>query len=242
MTTAELYKQGEYLERNPTWHVEDSPWKAQQVLRMLTRAGLKPRTVCEVGCGAGEILRQLHDRLAESGNRDVSFVGYEISPQAHTLSRPRATDRLSFRLEDPLSDAGRPQTPFDLVLAMDVVEHVEDYFGFLRRLRGLGTHKVFHIPLDISAYSAMGATLMRGRRAMGHIQYFTRATALATLQECGYEVVDHFYTFGAIEAPGAPNKSAAAKALRLARRMLYYINRELMVRGLGGASVLVLAK
>jgi hypothetical protein len=172
----------------------------------------------------------------------VRFTGFEISPQAHSLSQGRSTERLEFRLEDPLSGAARPTAPFDLVLAMDVVEHVEDYFGFLRRLRGLGTHKIFHIPLDISAYSAMGPTLMRGRQAMGHIQYFTRATALATLRECGYEVVDYFYTFGAIEAPGAPNKSAAAKALRVARRMLYYVNKELMVRVLGGASVLVLAK
>ena len=62
------------------------------------------------------------------------------------------------------------------------------------------------------------------------------------LRECGYEVVEQFYTFGGVEAPGAPNKSAAAKALRVARKMLYYVNRELMVRVLGGASVLVLAK
>jgi hypothetical protein len=237
-TTTNLYEGGQYLERNPTWHVEDSPWKAQQVLKMLRRRDLRPKTVCEIGCGAGEILRQLHDQM----DADARFTGFEISPQAHALSRQRSTDRLEFRLQDPLSETSRPQDAFDMVLAMDVVEHVEDYFGFLRRLKGLGTYKVFHIPLDISAYSAMGPTLMRGRQAMGHIQYFTRATALATLRECGYEVVDHFYTFGAIEAPGAPNKSAAAKALRIARRMLYYVNKELMVRVLGGASVLVLAK
>jgi cyclopropane fatty-acyl-phospholipid synthase-like methyltransferase len=105
---------------------------------MLSHADVKPHTVCEVGCGAGEILRQLMDP-------GVRFVGYEISPQVHDLSRPRATDRLTFRLGDSLSDGGRPNAPFDLVLAMDVVERVEDYFGFLRRLRGLGNHKVFHI-------------------------------------------------------------------------------------------------
>ena len=171
----------------------------------------------------------------------MRFVGYEISPQAYDLCRTRATDRLEFRLEDPFAEDPAAGSRIDLALAMDVVEHVEDYFDFLRRLRGLGTHKVLHIPLDISAYSALGGTLMRGRQAMGHIQYFTRATALATLRECGYELVDDFYTFGAIEAPGAPNNSAAAKALRLTRRMLYYVNKELMVRVLGGASVLVLA-
>lgn len=31
----QLYTSGEYLEKNPTWHVEESPWKAKQVIRML---------------------------------------------------------------------------------------------------------------------------------------------------------------------------------------------------------------
>ena len=94
------YTDGQYLEHNPTWHVEDSPWKAGHVLEMLKRHGLSPRTVCEVGCGAGEILRQLHDRMGG----DVRFVGYEISPQAYELSRTRATERLEFRLQDPFTE------------------------------------------------------------------------------------------------------------------------------------------
>jgi hypothetical protein len=123
-----------------------------------------------------------------------------------------------------------------------VIEHVEDLYGFLRRLRRAGEYKIFHIPLDFSVYSALGPTLMRGRRALGHIHYFTGATALVTLQDAGYEVIDHFYTFGGVEAPGAPNKSAGAKVLRVARRVQYHVNKELMVRMLSGASLLVLAK
>lgn len=238
MTPADLYQDGQYLERNPTWHVEDSPWKAQQILKMLRRRDLKPRAVAEIGSGAGEILRQLHDQMDDS----VHFAGYEISPQAHELARRRETDRLKFHHRDMLEAGAAASRPFDLVLAMDVIEHVEDIYGLLRRLRPAGEYKIFHIPLDFSVYSALGNTLMRGRRAMGHIHYFTRATALATLSDAGYEIVDSFYTFGGIEAPGPPNQSAGARALRVARRMLYAVNKELMVRCLSGASVLVLAK
>lgn len=32
----QLYTAGEYLKKNPTCHVEEFPWKARQVVRMLT--------------------------------------------------------------------------------------------------------------------------------------------------------------------------------------------------------------
>jgi ubiquinone/menaquinone biosynthesis C-methylase UbiE len=95
--------------------VEDSPWKARQVLKMLSRHDLRPRVIAEVGCGAGEILRQLHDRMEAS----VRFVGYEISPQAYELARRRESDRLSFHLHDLLCAEAATDGSFDPVLAME---------------------------------------------------------------------------------------------------------------------------
>ncbi len=50
----ELYKDGRYLELNPTWHVEDSPWKAKQIFEIIHRNRLQPKSICEIGCGAGD--------------------------------------------------------------------------------------------------------------------------------------------------------------------------------------------
>jgi len=63
MASRTLYLDGEYIAKNPEWHVEESPWKARQILRMLRKNHLAPKTVCDVGCGAGEVLRQLHEHL-----------------------------------------------------------------------------------------------------------------------------------------------------------------------------------
>jgi hypothetical protein len=235
MVSHARYEDGAYLALNPDWHVGDSAWKASQVIKMLDRHRLQPRTVSEIGCGAGEILRVLHGRMAPT----VHFKGYEISPQAYSLCVARSADRLEFQPGDLLE---LDTEQFDLLLAMDVVEHIEDCFGFLRKLRSKADYKVFHIPLDISAYSALGPTLMRGRAHMGHIHYFTRATALATLTETGYQVLDWFYTFGAIHSPGQRGGSLPRRGLRWARHALYLANKELSVRVLGGASVLVLAR
>jgi ubiquinone/menaquinone biosynthesis C-methylase UbiE len=84
-----LYTQGAYLENNPTRHVEDSPWKAQQIIKMMKRDDIRPRTVCEVGCGPGEVLRQLQLGM----DCACIFWGYEISPVAFDLSRKKANER-----------------------------------------------------------------------------------------------------------------------------------------------------
>ena len=100
-------------------------------------------------------------------------------------------------------------------------------------------HKIFHIPLDLSVqWVWRNRPIMREREQAGHLHYFTKETALATLQDAGYEVIDWFYTPGAIANP----RSVKAKLASLPRRLLSVVNQDLVVRILGGYSLLVLAK
>lgn len=228
-----FYTQGGYLAENPTWHEEHSPWKARQVLRTIARNKLEPRSVCEVGCGAGGILEELYRSLPTS----VSFVGYDISPQAYELARSKEKDRLQFYLADFLPEA----TPkFDLLLVIDVIEHVENYIGFLRSLRNRATYKMFHIPLDISVQKVLlGKPLMKRRYNFGHIHYFTKETALASLTDTGHDVVDYFYTAAALDhPPPSPLYALGRWPLKIASM----VSQDLAARILGGRSLMVLAK
>src|SRR5947209_19856147 len=121
MKLEELYTSGEYFEKWPTWHAEESPWRAKQITRMIERNHLAAKTICEVGCGAGEILKQLQARM----NDQSTFWGYEISPQAFKICQSRANERLHFKLADFTQEK---DAFFDLILMIDVIEHVEDYF------------------------------------------------------------------------------------------------------------------
>ena len=228
-----LYTSGDYREKNPLWHVEESPWKARQIHRMLARHRIAPRTICEVGCGAGEVLRQLQAAM----DPDCLFWGYDISPQAIELCRSRTNERLHFELKDATREIG---LHFDLVLLLDVIEHLEDYFTFLRAVKPMGHHAVFHIPLDLSAQTvARRAGLINTRTAYGHLHYFTKETALQTLVEAGYQVIDHCYTARAIDLP---SRVASRKLLKIPRRSLFALHQDLTVRLLGGYSLLVLAQ
>ena len=128
MSSQTLYLDGKYLAKNPGWHVEESPWKAKQVLRMLRQNHLAPTTVCDVGCGAGEVLNQLQKSLESQ----CTFWGYDISPQAFEMCKQRENERLHFKLADIRLEK---DVFFDLILMLDVVEHVEDYFSFLRDIK-----------------------------------------------------------------------------------------------------------
>jgi SAM-dependent methyltransferase len=227
------YTQGAYAHLNPSWHSEDSSWKARQIVKMLDRNRSQPKTVCEVGCGAGQILKELHDALATP----ITYVGYEISPQAHELSKLKASTRLSFKLQDILSDG---PVHFDLMLLMDVVEHIEDCFAFLRAIRAKSDLKILHMPLDLSAQAVLrGAPLTRSRDQVGHLHYFTKDLALRFLGEVGYEVIDHFYTCGSLELP---SPSVATRLARLPRKIVSRVAPDFAARLLGGFSLLVLAR
>ena len=228
-----IYLDGRYLAQNPDWHESDSGWKAKQVAQMLNEHRLQIRSVCEVGCGAGEVLRRLYEELGEAPN----MVGYEVSPQAYELCKTKEANNLSFVLGDALEQKERF---FDLVMAIDVFEHVEDCFGFLRKLRSQGTYKVFHIPLDLSVQSILRPkALMRLRRTVGHIHYFTKDLALALLKDTGYDILDARYTKGSLEVPARGWK---ANMMKLPRALLFRASPDLAPRLLGGFSLLVLAK
>jgi hypothetical protein len=226
----ELYSSGEYAAKNPYWHQEHSVWKANQIRRMLACHSLRPTTLAEVGCGAGAILENLHQHISPQ----PTCIGYEISPQAFSMAEKRTADGLTFRLGSPRLG----HDYFDLVLAIDVFEHVEDYLGFIRSLQSFARWKIFHIPLDLSVLSLSRPRLLyMSRQQVGHLHYFTRETALASIEQAGLSVRDWFYT--SVELDEGPH---GQKRLHGLRKLLFAHHPDLAARWLGGFSILVLAE
>jgi SAM-dependent methyltransferase len=228
-----MYTTGKYIENNPGWHVEDSAWKSRQIMRMMRKHGLEPATLCEVGCGAGEILNRLYGELSAT-----QLFGYEISPQAFELCAARQKERLRFVFGDLLETRER----FELLLCIDVFEHVPNYLSFLERLHDHADRFLFHIPLDLSLLTILRpARLLKGRYGVGHLHLFTYELALAVLKDTGYEIIDSFFTSGGLEL--SKNKKRMRTVLaNLPRRIMGSFSPRLAARVLGGYSLLVLAK
>lgn len=227
-----VFVSGEYIQKIPQWHTEDSAWKARGILQMFERNHLSPRMIAEVGCGAGEVLRQLQLQM----DPQCLFVGYDIAPQAIELSRSRQNDRLHFRLGDI---AKEPDAHFDLLLILDVLEHQENYFSFLRQMKPLAPLKIFHQVLDLSMYTLFQRDgLTKRRRVLEDLHFFTKDTALQALKDEGYEIFDWFY------APRSIYRSSSVKQKfrQLPRALCFAFHNDFAVRLLGGYTLFVLAK
>ena len=91
----------------------------------------------DIGCGTGGVLEVIAGAL-----KGTRLVGYDLSAQA--IGLVERSDKVDLRV-------GTPQDVhdhYDLLLSLDVFEHVEDYIGFLRSLRPIADWFMFHIPLD----------------------------------------------------------------------------------------------
>lgn len=225
------YLNGQYAAHNPTWDIEDSPWKAGQVLRMIQKHGIAAGRIAEIGCGAGAVLQKLSEALPES-----KLYGFDISQDAaHFWTQYRSTN-MEFRAGDFFE---LNQERYELVLVLDVVEHLANPFEFLARLREHADHFIFHFPLDLSALSVWRETpLLHVRQKVGNIHYYTKNLVLALLMESSYDVVDWFYTGASLSTPQRNWKTRFAS---LPRRLAYAINKDLGVRLLGGETLMVLA-
>jgi SAM-dependent methyltransferase len=230
MSSRERYEGGHYLACNPSWHEEDSAWKAEKIFRLLRRAGGSwPASVAEVGCGTGGVLRSLQALLPPTAR----FSGYDIAPAAIAHARQQANERLSFHCADITQANGR----FDLLLCIDVFEHVEDPFGFLRSIRPLASRTVFNIPLEMHVAGVLINHQLWTRRQFGHLHFYTAALAMETLRECGYTVLAHDYPSRLLDRP----RSASEWLFWLPRKLGAWIRPELSARVFGGTSLLVLA-
>ncbi len=226
---ARFYLEGEYERRNPDWDRADAGWKAAQVARLLTDHRVSPASVLEVGCGSGAVLLALHERWPAA-----AFEGWDIAPGAARLWPAQGPVR--FHQGDFLQS---PMSHHDLVLLLDVIEHVANPHDFLTRLRPRGELFVLHVPLDLSVASVWRETPLLGqRRGVGHIHYFTRNLALELLAECGFEVLEARFTGAHLR----PRATLAGRAASLARRAVFALGRERGVRLLGGDTLLVMAR
>lgn len=228
-----IYLDATYLANNPTWHEEDSVWKATQIQGVIAPRTAEIREIAEIGCGAGAILARLHQELPSH----ITFHGFDIAPEAIARARALTRDRLSFHQEDLLASDRR----FDLLLIIDVIEHVPDYLAFVEKCGQRAKLKLYHIPLDLHVSSVLRGAFLSTRYSVGHLHYFTAESAVASIRDTGQRILDVRYTQGGLELASV-HRSLKRTLANIPRRLLGAISTPMAARLLGGYSLLVLAE
>jgi len=234
MNRTQIYINGEYMLNNPGWGGEDAGWKTEIINKLLKKNGILFNNAVEVGCGSGEILLELSKKYPGA----TYFTGYDISPQAIEIANRICNERIRFYNENFLETGMQNH---DLLLLIDVIEHVEDYYGFLNVLKQKAAKFVFHIPLDLSCRTLLKPhVLLQQRDSVGHIQYFTREMVFWMLKDTGYKVIDWVYTKPLLDT--APQASVKNKIKKLLRNFSFRVNKDLSASLWGGYSLMILAE
>jgi SAM-dependent methyltransferase len=230
----DIYVNGDYFSNNPDWDIADAGFKTNLIVKLLAKNGVHPKEVIEVGCGAGENMVE----LLKKNSSIEKLTGYDISPQAIELAAKKATGKISFFNEDITANEN---VHTDLMLVIDVVEHVDDYYGFLRKLKTKSNWFVFHIPLDISCRTVMKPHVMlQQRQAVGHIHYYTKEMVEWALEDTGYEMIDWVYSKPVVDIEPAHSFKRFVK--KILRNVSFAINKDWSVKKWGGYSMMILAK
>lgn len=228
-----MYTDGSYLRQNKDWHVGESSWKAGKVLNTIRKNNLVFSSVCDVGCGYGRILKIFSD---EFGDTSIQYTGYDVAPEAIVCAKEVECENITFFNKDILKETVK----YDLIMALDVVEHIEDYFTFLRELKDKATYKLLHIPLGMFVLKVLHPRMfLKERHYHGHIHYFNKEIILAVLKELDYQIIDYEFLAKRLEVPH-PGKTA--RYLRVPRAVAFKINKDMAARVLGGFSLSVLAR
>lgn len=230
----DIYLNGEYFSNNPEWDAADAVWKVDIIYTLLQKNNIAAAQVIEVGCGAGNNLVE----LSKKDTRIEQLTGYDISPQAIELAKKNVSDRISYHNEEFLI---KQTTVADLIMIIDVLEHVDDFYGFLRKLKTKGRNFVFHIPLDLACRTIMKPhVLLQQRQTVGHIHFFTKEMVEWALKDTGYQMIDWVYTKPVVDTNKADSPKRWIK--KILRNLSFAINKDWSVKKWGGYSIMILAK
>lgn len=144
----------------------------RMVLRELAR--LDFQTVLDVGCGEGTLLQAIAQRYPRA-----VLAGSELSETALETCRRNIGNGHFFRL-DLERDEVPPQSSYDLLTCVQVLEHVQDDVTALKVMRRMcGKYILISVP---------GGKLDERGRRNGHFRHYTTADLRAKMEQAGFHV------------------------------------------------------
>ncbi len=186
------------------------------VLRVLSE--LPVETVLDAGCGSGEALAL----LAATGRYEL--CGADISGEALALACERVPG-VRFQILD-IERASLHET-FDLVMSVQVIEHLVDDISALRHMAEMASKYVY--------VSTIAGRMRRSEPAIGHVRNYSAVELRTKLELVGLEVLhlqrwgfpfySPLYRSAAEWLPGGPPVGQLGPFAKFAAQVLYQLYR-----------------
>ena len=175
-------------------------------------------TVLDVGCGSGENLAAL------AALERYELTGVDVSEAAVGLARRRVPGARLWR-----ADIEREPLPerFDLVVSLQVIEHIVDDLAALRHMAAM-TGRYLYV-------STIQGRMRRSELAIGHVRNYSPVELRVKLERAGLEVVrlwgwgfpfySPLYRTVAEWLPGGPPAGPVSSAGQAVAALLYQLYR-----------------
>lgn len=149
-------------------------WRFDLIANVLgSLRGHHPLRILDAGCGTGQMLKCLE------AHGDA--IGIDSSHQAIGYARKRGVKRL---VQGSITDLPFPNGTFDCVLALDVIEHVDDDIGIMAKLHGVvkpGGHLIITVPAFQTLWSEHDEINLHKRR-------YRAGKLKQQIEEAGFEI------------------------------------------------------
>lgn len=147
-------------------------------LRELVRLG-GVNLLIDIGSGQGDFLEK-----ASSSGAAARLAGFELSRTGVEISRTKVPAAAVFQADlfAPPESIRHLSGMADVAVCLDVIEHVDDPVGFLRRARQ------YLKPDGVLLLSVPGGPMSAFDRYIGHRTHFTKAKTSQTLSNAGFTV------------------------------------------------------
>ncbi|NJD54801.1 MAG: class I SAM-dependent methyltransferase [Nitrospirae bacterium] len=232
-----MYASGAYIANNPTLDAEDVPWKITKLVPLvdlfLQRSGHAGVRILDVGGGAGLYLKEISDHIRAS---NITVEKHAVDLSVEMLRRQQENNPdLESVVEGSIEKTLFRDKEFDLVLMVDVLEHVSDVPAALRELKRIAKYVIFKVPMENNLYYNLLNLIKMGGlrrdifRKVGHLNFYSFGTlrrqleSIGAMVRCDFTNVFEFYlSEGYHRKTGLKERmvfSAAAYVFRLSPRL-----------------------
>jgi trans-aconitate methyltransferase len=227
--------QQEYILKNPGLGLDESDKKAIQILSFLGSNNFK--SMIDIACGAGRITTILKQKL-----RLKKVVGVDISK---TMIRNAKSKNITEEVEWICCDIFKYKTKyvFDLVLAIDILEHVVDDLALIKKISRMGKMTLIKTPMEDSF---LDNKIMRrlgirdhwkeSEERYGHVHHYNERQLADLVEKADCEIVKEDYI------PLPKRSTVFWEVFRIIFLPIGWFSKKAMTNFVGGFKIVLIKK
>lgn len=227
--------QNEYIKNNPDLHIKDTDDKVRMIELLLSKFNIKFNSILDVACGSGRILLDIASKY-KVGN----ICGVDTSENMISIAKINDINKkASWIISDLLNFNSKN---YDLILAIDIIEHIKEDRTALEKIKNLGKFFVIKVPIEDNFINKIVKILSFGsinewkftEKKYGHIHHYSEREFIDLIKNLDYIVLGKEYAH-------LPKRSKIFwEVMRILTLPLWFLSKKVYLKINGGFLVLLL--